>query len=209
VAAHELSSTSNSSAGYSWLLWGEDATLWLVPGVLRLLQHLDAELPYVLGDNLAYHDGSPSVIAPRCLPCNHSVHHRLHPHLHLHKHHGGRHASQTHHRMLKEQQQQQEPAEVGAEEEEAAPAHDSSWAYPVPPSEGCPCSPELACTAGRNASWDRLHASRAPSGEECKKQGLDTCPSLCATTANQSLSLNAGRWGGHGQCQLPLPGRSR
>jgi hypothetical protein len=202
VAAHELSSGGgNSSAGYRWLLWGEDGTLWLLPRVLRLLQHLDAELPYALADNLAYHDGSPSVIAPRCLPCNHSVHHRLHPHLHLHTQHAARHAGQTHHRMLRQQldgDQWERAAEAEAEAgeaQEAAPAHDSSWAYPVPPSEGCPCSPELACTAGRSASWDRLHTSRALAGEECRQAGLDTCPGVCATSANQSLSLNAGEPG--------------
>jgi hypothetical protein len=258
-AAHEYDDGS-----YRWLLWGEDSTLWLLPGVLRMLQHLDPDLPYVITDNMAYHDGSPSVIAPRCLPCNHSTHHRLHHHLHLrhHKpqagsseaHTGSSSSSSTHHRRSLEshnphqtphrhsrdlqqqmalnqgqqhhrqhheplqqpeqsseqssdqqqpqaqkdpkqdqqQQQQQDQQQQQQQDQQQGPAHDSSWAFPVPPSEGCPCTPELACTTQRSAAWDKLYASQAPSQEQCYQKPLGACPGPCATHANRSLAITTG-----------------
>jgi hypothetical protein len=57
-------------APFKWMLYGDDDTLWHMPGVLRLLQHYDPELPYAISDYFWYADASPSVVAPRCLPCH-------------------------------------------------------------------------------------------------------------------------------------------
>lgn len=48
---------ANQSFGvdsYKWMLFGEDDTVFFVDNTLKLLGHLDADLPYVLTDNIHY-----------------------------------------------------------------------------------------------------------------------------------------------------------
>ncbi len=44
--AHEwLASTSGS---YKWMLYGDDDTVWFLPGVMKVVEGLDPELPWLL-----------------------------------------------------------------------------------------------------------------------------------------------------------------
>lgn len=48
---------ANQSVGvdnYKWILFGEDDTVFFVENTLKLLGHLDHELPYFLTDNIQY-----------------------------------------------------------------------------------------------------------------------------------------------------------
>ena len=48
---------ANQSFGvdnYKWILFGEDDTVFFVENALKLLGHLDHELPYFLTDNIQY-----------------------------------------------------------------------------------------------------------------------------------------------------------
>ncbi|PNH06691.1 hypothetical protein TSOC_006910 [Tetrabaena socialis] len=55
--------------GYKWLLYGDDDTIFFLPGLRRLLSGFDPELPLALTDNLWYGSGHPRLEAYRCLPC--------------------------------------------------------------------------------------------------------------------------------------------
>ena len=48
---------ANQSLGvdsYKWILFGEDDTVFFVENALKLLGHLDPDLPYFLTDNIHY-----------------------------------------------------------------------------------------------------------------------------------------------------------
>ena len=48
---------ANRSIGvnsYKWLLLGEDDTVFFVDNAMKLLQHLDHNVPYFLTDNIQY-----------------------------------------------------------------------------------------------------------------------------------------------------------
>ncbi|DBA79457.1 TPA: hypothetical protein ACH3X2_007729 [Trebouxia sp. C0005] len=62
---------------YSWLLYGDDDTLFFVDSVSELLQDFDPSLPYVITDHYWWADEPdsdnhfhPHERAPRCLPCH-------------------------------------------------------------------------------------------------------------------------------------------
>jgi hypothetical protein len=44
--------------------------LFLMPNVLRLLQHYDEKVPYAISDWLWYMSQRAPPAAPRCLPCH-------------------------------------------------------------------------------------------------------------------------------------------
>ncbi|KAG2491057.1 hypothetical protein HYH03_010503 [Edaphochlamys debaryana] len=54
---------------YKWMLYGDDDTLFYMPGVLKLLAHFDPNQPLAITDNLWYYSAHPTPYAPRCLPC--------------------------------------------------------------------------------------------------------------------------------------------
>lgn len=48
---------ANQSLGvdsYKWILFGEDDTVFFVSNAMKLLEHLDHNLPYLLTDNIQY-----------------------------------------------------------------------------------------------------------------------------------------------------------
>ena len=48
---------SNQSLGvdsYKWILFGEDDTVFFISNAMKLLEHLDHNLPYFLTDNIQY-----------------------------------------------------------------------------------------------------------------------------------------------------------
>lgn len=48
---------ANQSLGvdsYKWILFGEDDTVFFISNAMKLLQHLDHNLPYLLTDNIQY-----------------------------------------------------------------------------------------------------------------------------------------------------------
>lgn len=48
--AHEwLASTAGS---YKWMLYGDDDTVWFLPGVMKVVEGLDPELPWLLTGTL-------------------------------------------------------------------------------------------------------------------------------------------------------------
>lgn len=62
---------------YSWLLYGDDDTLFFIDSVSELLQDFDPSLPYVITDHYWWADEPesedhfhPHERAPRCLPCH-------------------------------------------------------------------------------------------------------------------------------------------
>lgn len=54
---------------YKWMLYGDDDTLFFMPGVRRLISQYDPSVPLALTDNLWYNFTHPRLEAPRCLPC--------------------------------------------------------------------------------------------------------------------------------------------
>lgn len=62
--------------GYKWILYGDDDTVFNIDNVLRLVNQLDHNNPYLLTDCLWFPDNitgdmklHPNREAPRCLPC--------------------------------------------------------------------------------------------------------------------------------------------
>lgn len=62
---------------YSWMLYGDDDTLFFIDSVSELLQDFDPSLPYVITDHYWWADEPdseshfhPHERAPRCLPCH-------------------------------------------------------------------------------------------------------------------------------------------
>lgn len=48
---------ANQSLGvdsFKWILFGEDDTVFFISNALKLLEHLDHNLPYLLTDNIQY-----------------------------------------------------------------------------------------------------------------------------------------------------------
>ena len=48
---------ANQSLGvdsYKWILLGEDDTVFFISNAMKLLEHLDHNLPYLLTDNIQY-----------------------------------------------------------------------------------------------------------------------------------------------------------
>lgn len=48
---------ANQSIGvnnYKWMLFGEDDTVFFICNTMKLLQHLDHSIPYILTDNIQY-----------------------------------------------------------------------------------------------------------------------------------------------------------
>ncbi|DBB16176.1 TPA: hypothetical protein ACH3X3_015173 [Trebouxia sp. C0006] len=76
---------ANQSLGvdsYKWILFGEDDTVFFISNAMKLLEHLDHNLPYLLTDNIQYPQQhingeqyvamNPNPRGPRCLPCNYT-----------------------------------------------------------------------------------------------------------------------------------------
>lgn len=75
--AHQHLQSGLLAEEYKWILLGDDDTLWFMPGVLKLLQSFDHNLPYVITDEMFWHtwgDPAPERFhedgPPRCLPCH-------------------------------------------------------------------------------------------------------------------------------------------
>lgn len=49
-----LANNSSGVDNYKWLLFGEDDTIFFVENALKLLGHLDHNLPYFLTDNIQF-----------------------------------------------------------------------------------------------------------------------------------------------------------
>ncbi|GIL77275.1 hypothetical protein Vretimale_3047 [Volvox reticuliferus] len=54
---------------YKWMLYGDDDTVFFMPGVRKLVAQFDHNLPFALSDNLWYDSNHPRLEAFRCLPC--------------------------------------------------------------------------------------------------------------------------------------------
>lgn len=54
---------------YKWLLYGDDDTLFFMPGVRRLVSQFDHNVPLALSDNLWWKANHPKLEAARCVPC--------------------------------------------------------------------------------------------------------------------------------------------
>ncbi|KAK9799721.1 hypothetical protein WJX73_004054 [Symbiochloris irregularis] len=65
---------------YTWILYGDDDTIWFPDNVLRLVNGLDHDTPYFLTDHIWFPEWKgrrdrnihASRRAPRCLPCNYT-----------------------------------------------------------------------------------------------------------------------------------------
>ncbi|KAG2454903.1 hypothetical protein HYH02_000733 [Chlamydomonas schloesseri] len=58
---------------YKWMLYGDDDTVFFLPGVRKLLARFDPEQPLALSDNLWHDSRHPRLEAVRCLPCGFDV----------------------------------------------------------------------------------------------------------------------------------------
>ncbi|EFJ48850.1 hypothetical protein VOLCADRAFT_90525 [Volvox carteri f. nagariensis] len=54
---------------YKWMLYGDDDTVFFMPGVRKLVAQFDHNLPIALSDNLWHDSSHPRLEAVRCLPC--------------------------------------------------------------------------------------------------------------------------------------------
>ena len=59
--------------GYKWMLFGNASTVFFPEAALQLLEDFDAELPYLITDDVIWTNASGAPIpeeAARCLPCH-------------------------------------------------------------------------------------------------------------------------------------------
>lgn len=62
-----------NKTGYKWVLFGSDSTVLFPKAALQLLEDFDADLPYIITDDLVWRNASGAAQpdeAPRCLPCH-------------------------------------------------------------------------------------------------------------------------------------------
>ncbi|MEW5297960.1 MAG: hypothetical protein WDW36_001133 [Sanguina aurantia] len=69
VAPQKPSSVATAATGFQWMLFGDDDTVFLIPGVQNLLQQLDPSHPYFLTDALLCPPTFPDCRHLVCPPC--------------------------------------------------------------------------------------------------------------------------------------------
>ncbi|GAX82109.1 hypothetical protein CEUSTIGMA_g9537.t1 [Chlamydomonas eustigma] len=58
---------------YKWMMYGDDDTLFFLPGVINLIRRFNDMEPLAVTDNLWLMKKHPNPMAPRCLPCKNEV----------------------------------------------------------------------------------------------------------------------------------------
>jgi hypothetical protein len=67
----------NNNIDYKWILYGDDDTVWFIPGAMEIVANIDPDQPWMLTDNYfsKWAPGEPQfgprkLHVPRCIPCH-------------------------------------------------------------------------------------------------------------------------------------------